>query len=41
MLDFLKRLFGSKHERDIAQIRPLVDLINGHVEAMKSLTDDQ
>ena len=41
MWQFLKKLFGGKHERDIAAIRPLVPPINEHVESLKGLTDEE
>jgi preprotein translocase subunit SecA len=37
----LKAIFGSKHEREVRRVQPIVDEINRHVEAYKSLTDDQ
>ncbi len=41
MLGFLSKVFGSKHERDLKLIRPLVDEINAAGEQMASLTHDQ
>lgn len=41
MLQFFKRLFGSKNERDVQKLRPYVEQINSHTEALKSLTDEQ
>ena len=41
MLQFLKKLFGSKHERDIQLIKPTVARINAHCEQFQSLTDDE
>jgi preprotein translocase subunit SecA len=41
MWQFLKKLFGGKHERDIASIRPIVQTINDHVEALKNLSDEE
>jgi preprotein translocase subunit SecA len=41
MLQLLKRLFGSKHERDVQEMAPLVSKINEHVAALNSLTDDE
>ena len=35
------RLFGTKFERDMKQIRPLVEEINERFEALASLTDDE
>ena len=41
MLQALRKLFGSKHERDIRVLRPLVGEINGHCEQLKALSDDE
>ncbi len=41
MLQFLKKLFGDKHERDIKAILPIVQQINEHYEQLASLTDEQ
>ncbi len=41
MLDFFKKLFGSKHERDVRPLWPIVSEINSHFEKLKDLTDDQ
>jgi preprotein translocase subunit SecA len=41
MLEIFKKLFGSKHERDIRLLWPLVAQINVHVEQLENLTDDQ
>ena len=30
MLQFFKNLFGSKHERDVEDLYPIVDEINSH-----------
>jgi preprotein translocase subunit SecA len=37
----LKSLFGSKHERDLRRIAPLVDEINRHFESYASLSDEE
>ena len=37
----LEKVFGSKHERDISKIQPLVYDINGHLEELERLSDDQ
>jgi preprotein translocase subunit SecA len=37
----LKAIFGSKHEREVRRVRPIVDEINRHAEAYNSLTEDQ
>src|SRR5689334_6801209 len=42
MLGFLSKMFGgSKSEKDINVIRPLVDQINKHFTAYQSLSNDQ
>ncbi|MDW8274044.1 MAG: hypothetical protein RMJ53_07440 [Chitinophagales bacterium] len=37
----LSKLFGSKNERELKQITPLVEAINQEYEKLKSLTNDQ
>ncbi len=39
MLQWLVRLFGSKRERDIARLRPIVSQINQHYAALRDLSD--
>jgi preprotein translocase subunit SecA len=41
MLEGLKRLFGSKHERDVKTIRPLVEQINAHFQEYENLSDEE
>jgi len=41
MLKFLKKIFGSKHERDISALAPIVEEINSYYEKLKSLSDDE
>ena len=41
MLQFLKNLFGSKHERDVKDLYPIVDEINQHSASLQSLTDEE
>ncbi len=42
MLGYLKKLFGgSKHERDVVSLWPIVAEINSHFEKLKDLTDDE
>ena len=41
MLEFFRTLFGSKHERDVRALLPLVGQINHHVDLLKELTDEQ
>ena len=41
MIPFLTRILGSKHERDIKRIWPLVEEINTHFAELQSLSDEQ
>ncbi|MGA3245781.1 MAG: preprotein translocase subunit SecA, partial [Bacteroidota bacterium] len=41
MLDFFKNLFGSKHERDVQSLWPVVAEINAFTETLQGLTDDE
>ncbi|HLF20262.1 MAG TPA: preprotein translocase subunit SecA, partial [Bacteroidota bacterium] len=41
MLRFFKRLFGSKHERDVKLLRPVIEEVNRHGEPLSQLSDDQ
>jgi preprotein translocase subunit SecA len=41
MLGFLNKLFGSKSERDIKQIQPLVEQIKAEYPKLASLSDDE
>ncbi|HET9250687.1 MAG TPA: preprotein translocase subunit SecA [Candidatus Eisenbacteria bacterium] len=41
MLPFLTKILGSKHERDIKRIWPLVEEINDHFEGLRDLSDEQ
>jgi preprotein translocase subunit SecA len=41
MIKFIEKIFGTKHDRDIKKILPIVDEINGFFEEFKSLSDDQ
>ncbi|MCU0330503.1 MAG: preprotein translocase subunit SecA [Candidatus Kapabacteria bacterium] len=38
--NLLKSIFGSKHDKDVKEIRPLVDTINGIYETLSSLSDE-
>jgi preprotein translocase subunit SecA len=40
MLDFLKKIFPSKHEKDIKTILPVVEEINSYYEDIKNLSDE-
>jgi len=41
MLDVLKKIFGSKHEKDVRALRPKVDEINAFYAAYEKLSDDE
>jgi preprotein translocase subunit SecA len=41
MLQFFRRMFGSKNERDVEKLRPYIEQINSHLEGLKSWTDEQ
>ena len=41
MLSFIKKIVGSKNDREIKRLRPYVDEINKFEDEFKSLTDDQ
>lgn len=41
MLQFLKNLFGSKQERDVQDLYPLVDEINQFLPSLESLSDEE
>jgi preprotein translocase subunit SecA len=41
MLKALRRIFGSKHEKDVKALRPLVAEINRHYEQLQSLSDEE
>ena len=41
MLDIIKKIFGSKHEKDVRSLIPIVEEINGHFESYKDLSDDE
>ncbi|MEM0995244.1 MAG: preprotein translocase subunit SecA, partial [Bacteroidota bacterium] len=40
MFKAIKRLFGTKYDRDVAKYNPIVDQINGEFEALASLSND-
>src|SRR5438093_3861063 len=40
VVDLITRLFGSKHERDIKQMWPLVEEISAEFEKLQSLSDE-
>jgi len=37
----LRKIFGTKHDREMKRIRPTVDKINSYEPAMQALTDEQ
>jgi preprotein translocase subunit SecA len=39
MLAILRKLFGSKHEKDVRALLPVIEEINGHFEKLKELSD--
>ena len=41
MLSFFRKFLGSKHERDIRDLLPLVTQINGNTEALQQLSDEE
>ncbi len=41
MQNIITKIFGTKHERDVKKLRPVVDEINEHYEKLASLTDEQ
>jgi preprotein translocase subunit SecA len=38
---FLKKIFGSKNEREISRLKPLVEAINSQEPVLQKLSDDQ
>src|SRR2546425_854358 len=40
VLNLISRVFGTKHERDIRRMWPLVEEINGHFGPLRELTDE-
>ena len=41
MLKFFEKVFGSKREKDVEELVPVVDEINAHFEGLHDLTDDE
>ncbi|SRR5579883_2960075 len=41
MLKYLEKIFGSKKEKDVQGLLPIVDEINGIYEGLSSLSDDE
>ena len=40
MMDYLTKIFGSKHDRDVKKARPIVEEINAIYRTLESLSDD-
>ena len=41
VLNFLTKVFGSKNERELKQLQPLVDRINALEPEMQAMNDEQ
>ena len=41
MFKFITKLFPSKHEKDVKELWPIIDGINGYYEEFKNLSDDE
>jgi len=41
MIGFIKKIFGTKYERDVASYQPLVDEINEEFEKLADISDDE
>ncbi|MGE5498136.1 MAG: hypothetical protein ACM3Q2_08705, partial [Syntrophothermus sp.] len=41
MLNFLKKIFGDKHSKNLKELLPVIDEINEHFEKLKDLSDDE
>jgi len=41
MANIITKIFGTKHDRDIKKIRPIVETINEFYESYRSLSDEQ
>jgi preprotein translocase subunit SecA len=41
MLKFVQKLFGSKNEKDVKDLLPIVDQINEEYEKLASLSDEE
>jgi preprotein translocase subunit SecA len=41
MLDFLKKIFGTKADKDVKEYKPLIDKINSFATQYQSLTNDE
>lgn len=41
MLDFITKIFSTKHEKDIKEILPIVEEINNIYETLRDISDDE
>ena len=41
MLNFIKKIFGTKYDRDVKEYSPVVEKINTHFEQFQSLSNDE
>ncbi len=41
MFEFITKIFGTKHERDVKKILPIVEQINEHSKTMEALSDEE
>jgi preprotein translocase subunit SecA len=41
MLDFISKLFGSKKDKDVRELQPLVRKINEYYDTYQKLSDDE
>ncbi len=41
MLKFLEKIFGSKHDKDVQRLLPIVDEINDEYQKLATLSDDE
>ncbi len=41
MINFIKKIFGDKHSKDVKELWPIVDEINSEYEKIKSFSDDE
>jgi|LULL01.1.fsa_nt_gb preprotein translocase subunit SecA len=41
MINVLKKVFGTKQDRDLKQLKPMVSEINSYADQMKKLTDEE
>ena len=41
MFNFLKKVFGTKQDRDVKEYSPIIDKINAYQDQYSELTNDQ